>query len=1043
MNSKLRKEFENPGNEYRGAPFWAWNGRLDPAELRRQIRILKEMGLGGFFMHSRVGMATEYLSGEFFEAVDACVSEAGKLGMKAWMYDEDRWPSGSGGGLVTKDPKNRMRRVFLKQLDSIKGFRWSGNVLAVFTAAVDGGAASNVVRCARGKTPRLKKGEKLLQFEVRVDEVSDWYNGGAYLDTMSRDAVRDFIRVTHEAYRRNCSDSFAGEIPGIFTDEPHFGEVACRSGDEVSYPWTGRLPSVFRSRYGYDIIGRLPEVFFDVAGTAGRQVRWHYMDCITWLFTDAFARQIGEWCEKNGIQHTGHVLEEETLTTQTRVVGSAMRFYEYMQAPGMDSLMQYKREYDTAKQVASVARQFGRKWRLTELYGCTGWDFPFEGHKAVGDWQAALGINIRCPHLSLYTMLGQAKRDYPASIFYQSPWWKSYRKVEDYFSRINAVMTRGAEVRDVLVIHPVESMWLLSRLDAHSNPEYEAVRDAFAISMVDVRDALLGANIDFDYGDEDIIKRHAVIRRGVLALGRAEYKAVVVPPMLTIRSSTLSLLKRFRAQGGTVVFAGDLPEMVDAMPSGSAGEFARQCVCVPGKGKRIPEAVNAVRRISIADERGREISAALYQLREDRDCAYLFVVNTGEDMRQYLPGTCGQRRVSERKKRFPCVRIKGFEGFAGRPVELDPEKGTVLQAKAEKSGSGWMISTSLPGLGSRLFAVPRRREIKASRPEPVIRTISRKAGSSRWDIRLSEDNCLVLDAPSYRIDGGRWNPAMEILKIDRQVRSRLGLRSRGGAMCQPWVRKADHSGKEAAVDLEYSFMAEVIPSGPVFLCMENPLIFEISVNGSRLSSELDSGWWVDPSLRRIPLDGALLRKGVNTVSLKCRYTPDYAGLEAVYILGDFGVRLDGQQGVLTSPPASLRFGDWGPQGLVFYSGNVSYCTSISVSVRKGDRVYVRLPGYRGTACRVLVDGKEAGIAAWDPNEVEITGMVGGGSRHELAVEVLGSRRNSHGPLHLAERAPHWTGPEQFVTDGSEWRDEFCLAPSGLMKQPELVIRRFA
>ena len=37
----------------------------------------------------------------------------------------------------------------------------------------------------------------------------------------------------------------------------------------------------------------------------------------------------------------------------------------------------------------------------------------------------------------------------------------AYPKVEDYFARVHAVMTRGAEVRDLLVIHPVESMWLM------------------------------------------------------------------------------------------------------------------------------------------------------------------------------------------------------------------------------------------------------------------------------------------------------------------------------------------------------------------------------------------------------------------------------------------------------------------------------------------------------------------------------------------------------------------------------------------------------
>ena len=58
MNRKQIETFKNPGNDYRGAPFWAWNGKLEPDELRRQIRIMHRMGLGGFFMHSRVGLDT-------------------------------------------------------------------------------------------------------------------------------------------------------------------------------------------------------------------------------------------------------------------------------------------------------------------------------------------------------------------------------------------------------------------------------------------------------------------------------------------------------------------------------------------------------------------------------------------------------------------------------------------------------------------------------------------------------------------------------------------------------------------------------------------------------------------------------------------------------------------------------------------------------------------------------------------------------------------------------------------------------------------------
>ncbi len=90
----------------------------------------------------------------------------------------------------------------------------------------------------------------------------------------------------------------------------------------------------------------------------------------------------------------------------------------------------------------------------------THWDFDFRDHKLHGDWQAALGVTIRVPHLSMLSMAGESKRDYPASINYQSPWWQEYSCVEDHFARVSTAMTRGKPVVKVGVIHPVESYWL-------------------------------------------------------------------------------------------------------------------------------------------------------------------------------------------------------------------------------------------------------------------------------------------------------------------------------------------------------------------------------------------------------------------------------------------------------------------------------------------------------------------------------------------------------------------------------------------------------
>jgi hypothetical protein len=76
---KFFEELKNPGSLYRGAPFWAWNGKLETEELRRQIRIMKEMGLVDISCTQGVGLDTPYLSEEWFECINACADEGEKI----------------------------------------------------------------------------------------------------------------------------------------------------------------------------------------------------------------------------------------------------------------------------------------------------------------------------------------------------------------------------------------------------------------------------------------------------------------------------------------------------------------------------------------------------------------------------------------------------------------------------------------------------------------------------------------------------------------------------------------------------------------------------------------------------------------------------------------------------------------------------------------------------------------------------------------------------------------------------------------------------
>ncbi len=77
--------FKSPTSEYRGCPLWAWNTKLDKDQMVRQIDNFADMGMGGFHMHVRTGLDTEYMGTEFMDIVRVCVDYAESKNMLACL----------------------------------------------------------------------------------------------------------------------------------------------------------------------------------------------------------------------------------------------------------------------------------------------------------------------------------------------------------------------------------------------------------------------------------------------------------------------------------------------------------------------------------------------------------------------------------------------------------------------------------------------------------------------------------------------------------------------------------------------------------------------------------------------------------------------------------------------------------------------------------------------------------------------------------------------------------------------------------------------
>ena len=633
--------FQNPGKEYRAAPFWSWNTKLDKDDLVWQIEQLKKLGFGGFHIHVRTGMQTPYLGEEYMALVRACVEKARSEDMQAFLYDEDRWPSGGAGGLVTKDPQYRLRHLLLTRVPyggeapplahhitkTTLGRAENGELLAVYDVCLDANGALESYR--RIEENGAVRGFKLYAY-AETSKTMPWYNNYTYLDTLSPKAVARFIEVTHEAYARVFREDFGGVIPAIFTDEPQHSHVGAlgfaHEAKDVTLPWTADMAETFQLAYeGADLLSGLPELLWNLPGGRPSQLRYRYHNHVSARFSEAFASQLGAWCAQNGILFTGHMMWEPTLDSQTRAVSETMRSYPAFGLPGIDILSDYH-EYTTAKQAQSSAHQCGRPGVLSELYGVTNWDFDFRAGKLQGDWQAALGVTLRVPHLSFVSMRGEAKRDYPASYNYQAPWYAEYPYLEDHFARVAAVLTRGEPVVRVGVIHPIESYWL-----HYANRENtQDIRRQMDEDFQNLTQWLLRGLCDFDFICEATLPGQCdidAITADGLPVGEMRYSAVVVPPLKTMRETTLARLERFAQKGGLVLFAGAAPACVDAEPDTRAASLRAACAKADFTRYGVVSALEPLREVDIRLATGAPAQAYFYQLREETGCRWLFIAH--------------------------------------------------------------------------------------------------------------------------------------------------------------------------------------------------------------------------------------------------------------------------------------------------------------------------------------------------------------------------------------------------------------------------------
>ena len=968
LNTMSFSNFVDPPNEFRSHPFYSINDSLTEEEISRQIIDFKNAGFGGFYLHSRSGLITEFLGDDWWKIMQASVDGANKVGLRCMFYDEDKWPSGFAGGAVPKLSED-YRSKCLARLDK--------------------------------KTP-LPKGSEIIGSDELYNYVLytsqfgyDIFNGTCYVDLFNPEAVQAFINESYKPYVENYKARIKGYRPAIFSDEPHvharyFDKKTPNLGTLSYSPW---LEKKFKKLYGYDLREKLNLLFEEKENW--REVRMQYYRAKALAFEESYTKQLARFCGDNDFDYTGHYLAEDILEKVRDRAANTMLHYRSMQQPGMDILgLSIADKLITARNLSSVANQFGQQKRLSELFGISGQNMNFEDRKWLAGWHSILGVNHFCPHLTLYSMKGHRKRDYPPTFSYQQPYWSYNKKIEDYLGRIAYAASVGKYDPQILVINPLESEFIKGKDDGE-----------FTSGMLAVLEELQAAHYDYDVGDEQILADTAYLSGNELVVGEMKYRHIVLPDMVSIRKSTLDLIEALQKQGGKVFNTGRFPSFIDGKAdNGVLSELQKSVISIPVE--------------SLETELHKQIKP--------------HVIISGENAEKIW----SQTRVVENGKLIQLYNSSHTEpiylelttDFGDKNVVLwDPSeiKCYSLQANEEGNYSIKMAASSNIWITSGTLSKEAQILGMYQLPDELNEVLVLK---NNWKGKRLSPNAITLDFACYSTDGG---------KTFSQPEPVIGIFSR--------LSDTNYNG-----ELQLNYPVNVI-SAPKScqLVLEQPEMYSnITINGKDIHFNGEA-YYIDRTFKSTDVS-SLIYKGKNNIQLTLDFKAPIplsgnpverygTETESIYLTGDFAV--SGNSEKETFDTQRNRSGDFQLrpvyqftnfsittekefvegnltlEGYPFFAGSFALSQDFEMpSVDADKKYYLELPNCEAIASVIEINGQIADTLVWSPFRTEITKYLKTGE-NTVKITLVNSLRNLLGPHHHKGGELIEVGPKSFTGAG--------------------------
>lgn len=664
-----------------------------PSALDAEIARLARRGFGGVVTNP--GWGPDYL--ENWAPFRRVVHALERAGFVIWLYDEKGYPSGSAGGRVLEaDPGleavGMMAYRYPRLLRGPCDYRADapdGRLHRALLLPAQADRENSAVRLA-GRVDVTGRADRrgTLRFEVppglwallmlftrkqydATHAMLSYSEPRRYINLLDRRAGRAFVRVTHERCYQAAPASFGRSIRAVFTDEPALQPpLFDNRWPYAVLPWKQGLAAEFRRRYGYDAEEALLAAAVAACDRRAAARRCDFWEFVSEAVADGFFRPIEEWCARRGIAATGHLLAEENVAGHVKFEGSYFRAMDRFHVPGMDQLNARVRglmaSCVTAKLAASAAHARRRPLVMTEASDHSERmrrERPVSPAEVRGslNWHFALGVNVVTSYFRLDRFPDAAMR-----------------RLNACAGRLALMLRRGAHAAPVAVLYPTQTLWAGT---IRGLPAGEAA--AAGKAFQGVTDALLGAQLDFDYLDEGLLGA-ARAAGGCLHLGAERFSALVLPAVTMLDRGSMRVIRRFLDCGGAVAAVGRLP-----FRSRERGEDAAF--------RRAVRRLAARRRFMLVPDAG----AAFLRAMRGLDIADVVV-------RPRCPDILYHRRREPGRDTYLLVNMgrRSFRGrveFAarGRGLRWDPVTGAVRGLDVSRRAPGRCAARlSIPALGA-------------------------------------------------------------------------------------------------------------------------------------------------------------------------------------------------------------------------------------------------------------------------------------------------------------------------------------------------------